>query len=274
LLKKFNVPLPTTIDDLVAASKTFSSNNLITLALGAKTTDFAVWAFLIMLDRYGYQSIYQKILDGKASYDNPAFLRLYTHLQDLQKAGAFPSNVATQTYDQAMAEFLAGQAVMVDAGVWATSQIQSSPIGKDVGFWWGPTFPDGVGKQQIQMDVPDAPLVVSAAVKDDPAKYAAIQKFVKFYYSNAGQQLFVKHGQPPVTNYVPKVSAASQPLFADIIKQIHKPGWSSALFQPDQPIPASVATAIFQSMNGIFEGIYDPEQALKVVDSAVKQAKR
>jgi raffinose/stachyose/melibiose transport system substrate-binding protein len=273
LLKQYNVALPTTIDDLVAAAKTFSSHNLITLAQGAKTTDFAVWAFLIMLDRYGYESIYQNILDHKVSYNNPAFLRFYTHLQDLQKAGAFPSNVATQTYDQAVQEFLSGQAVMLDAGVWATSQIQSSPIGKNVGFWWGPTFGDGVGKQQIQMNVPDAPFVVSAAVKRNAAKYAAIQQFVKFYYSNVGQQIFVKHGQPPVTNYVPKVNATTQPLFADIIKQLHKPGWSSALFQPDQPLPASVGSAIYQSMNGIFEGIYSPEQALKVVDTAVKQAK-
>lgn len=270
LLRKYNVALPTTLAQLTAAAKVFNSHGLVTIAQGANNTDFAIWGFLIALDRFGYQSHYQQLLAGKMSWANPAFLNYYGDIQQLQKAGAFPSNVSTQTYAQALQSFLSGKSVMVDAGAWAVAQIQASSIGKDVGFWWGPTFPNGVGDQKIDMNVPDAPLSVSAAVKSDPAKLAAVEKFISYYYSNAAAQLFVKNGQPPVTKYVPAVNAKTEPVFSRMVGQLHDPGWTSALFQPDQVMAPAVQSAFYQSVNGVMEGVYSPSQAAQVVATAIK----
>ncbi len=270
LLKQYNVALPTTFDQLVAAAKVFSSHGLNTISQGALNSDFSVWAFLTCLQRFGYTAVYKQILAGKMSYDNPAFTNFYDDLQQLAKAGAFPSNMSTLTYAQSLSNFIAGKAVMVDAGVWATAQLQQSAIGNDVGFWVGPEFENGVGDQKVLMNVPSAPLAVSAAVKNNAPVLNAIEQYIKFYYSNTGQQLFVVNGQPPVTLYKPAVNPKTQPLFANILQQLRLPGWKAVLFQPDQPIPASVATAIFDSMDGIFENIYTPAQALQVVETAVK----
>jgi raffinose/stachyose/melibiose transport system substrate-binding protein len=54
--------------------------------------------------------------------------------------------------------FLDGKAAMVDAGAWETARMQSSPIANSVGFWWGPTFANGVGNQRVSMMVPTARL--------------------------------------------------------------------------------------------------------------------
>jgi raffinose/stachyose/melibiose transport system substrate-binding protein len=270
LLQKYNVALPTTFDQLVAAAKIFASHNLVTISQGALNTDFAVWTWLTAMDRFGYQPIYKQLLAGKVSYNNANFLRYYEDLQELTKAGAFGSQVSTINYAQALQNFLSGKAVMVDAGVWATAQIQASSIGDEVGFWNGPLFENGVGDQKILMDVPDAPLSVSSAVKNDPAVMSAIEKFIAFYYGPAGQQLFVKNGQPPVTTYVPTVNTKTQPLFANILQQLRDPGWTSALFQPDQPMTAALQTALYASFNGIFEGIYTPQKALQLVETAIQ----
>lgn len=271
LLKKYNVPLPTSLSQLIAAAKLFNSHGLVTIAQGADTSDYAIWGWLIALDRFGYQQNYAKLLTGKASWSK-TFKNYYSDLIQLTKAGAFPSNVSTQTYAQALQSFLSSKAVMVDAGAWAVAQIQKTSIAHSVGFWWGPTFPNGVGNQHVTMDVPSAPLAVSSAVKSKPAVLSAIKKFIAFYYSKTGQQLFVKNGQPPVTKYLPPVNPATQPVFADVIRQMHDSGWTSALFQPDQIMEPSVETSFYQSVNGIMEGVYTtPGQAAAVMETAIKQ---
>ena len=70
--------------------------------------------------------------------------------------------MSTQTYQQAVDQFTSGKAAMLDAGVWASSAIQESAIAPDTGFWAGPQFDDGVGEQNIVMNVASAPFAVSA----------------------------------------------------------------------------------------------------------------
>ncbi len=222
-----------------------------------------------MLDRFGYQNMYPAILDGKASYDNPHFEALYDDIETLTKDGAFPSNVSTQTYVQAVQAFISGQAAMLDSGVWQAGQIQSGPIGNDVGFWAGPTFPNGVGNQHLAMNAPSAPLVFSAKDKDNPELYAAIKDFIGFYYSPAGQQILVNNAQTPVTTYKPHGNAVKQPVFASVLAEINQPGWTSPQAQPDLVVSSTTANAMYNSIYGIMEGVYSPTAALKSVQATL-----
>src|SRR4051812_14957647 len=191
ILAKYNLTLPTTFDDLIQVSKTLHSHGVTTISQGANQSSFSVWAFLTMLDRFGWEQKQAGLLDGSVSYNNDDFKRLYGHIQELAKAGAFPSNMTTQNYQQSVDAFTSGKAAMLDSGVWAAGTIQSSSVGNDVGFWPGPTFGDGVGEQKLVMNAPSAPLVVSAEVKKSKSKLDAVTKFLQFYYSDAGQQILV-----------------------------------------------------------------------------------
>ena len=270
LFKQYNLTVPVTFDDLLADAKVFASHHVTTIAQGANQSDFSVWAFLTMLDRYGYEQKLPDIQSKKASYDNPDFLRLYSHIQELAKAGAFPSNVTTQTYVQAVQSFIAGKAAMVDTGVWDASKLDQSPIAKDVGFWPGPTFSDGVGNQKLVMNVASAPFAASAAVKKDPAKYDAVKAFFQFYYSDAAQQIFVKNALPPLTTYKPTVDAATHPAFSAVLDALTQPGWSSPTNQPDLVVSAQTSQAMYQSLYGVIEGATSPSAALKVVATTFK----
>lgn len=258
---------PTTFDDLVNIAKTLSAKGITTISQGASQSSFSVWAFLTDLDRFGYEAKYEDILAGNASYNNPDFLRLYQHIAELAAAGAFPENTSTQTFQQAVDAFANGDAAFLDGGIWNSSYLQGFPIASDIGFWVGPTYSDGVGEQNIVMNVPSAPFAVSAKVGDDPAKYDAVSKFFAFYYSDEGQQILADNGQPPVTTYVPDVDASTSSVFKTVLDAAQ--GLPSPAAQPDLVVPETVASAMYDSIYGVIEQQLSPEDALNLVQKAI-----
>jgi raffinose/stachyose/melibiose transport system substrate-binding protein len=269
ILADHGLEMPTSFEDLLSVAETLSAEGITTIAKGANGTSFSVWAFLTMLDRFGYEDRYEAILAGEDSYVNEDFLRLYTHIQELAEAGAFSPNVSTQDYVKAVEEFTSGNAAMLDAGVWAAGQIQDSEVGDVTTFWAGPTFADGVGDQQLFMNAPSAPLVVSADVAEDEAKFDAVKRFLAFYYSDEGQQILVDNAQTPVTDFQPQVDSETQPVFAAVVETINQEGWSSPEAQPDLLVSAETSSAMYDSIYGVIQGVYTPEEALEVVQATI-----
>lgn len=260
---------PKTFDDLVNVAKTLKKKDIVTISDGANQSSFSVWSFLVWLDRFGYEDKISKILDGSESYDNADFVRMYEHIAGLRDAGAFASNVSTQTYQQAVDQYLKGKAAMLDAGVWAASAIQDSAVGADTVFWNGATFDDGVGEQNIVMNVASAPLVVDHKVADNKSKLAAVKKFLAFYYGDEAQQLLVDNGQPPVTDYQPKIDATKQSVLKSALDVAKDPALTSPQTQPDLVVSTAVASAMYDSIYGVIQDQLSPEEAAKLVQKAL-----
>ncbi|PPF31749.1 ABC transporter substrate-binding protein [Rathayibacter tritici] len=269
ILSDNGLAVPTTFDDLVEVADTLSKKGIVTISNGANQSSFSVWSFLVWLDRFGYQDKIDGILDGSDSYSNPDFLRMYEHIAELRDAGAFASNVSTQTYQQAVDQFLQGKAAMLDAGVWASSSIQDSAVAADTGFWAGPQFSDGVGEQNIIMNVASAPLVVDHKVGDDENKLAAVEKFLAFYYSDQAQQLLVDNGQPPVTDYAPQLDATKQSALKSALDATTADGVSSPQTQPDLLVSTAVSSAMYDSIYGVIQDQLSPQQAVDLVQKAI-----
>lgn len=270
LFEKYNVKLPETYDDLKKAVEIFHANNIIPIAQGANDP-YSSWAFLTMLSRYGYFDKIDSILAGKESYVNEDFLKFYRKIAELRELGAFPINVASLNYFQAVQLFLNGKAAMLDAGIWETKKIEESPIAHDVGFWWGPTFSDGVGNQKISSIVPAAPLVVSKHVDEDKAKYDAVIKFLRFYYSDEGAKIMIENQVAPITKFDGKINSELHPAFASVLKAMNDTSWVSQPNQPDLIVSERMANAMYDSIYGVINGIYSPEEAMKAVDVTVSQ---
>jgi raffinose/stachyose/melibiose transport system substrate-binding protein len=268
LFEKHNLKLPETYEDLKTAVQIFHAKNIIPIAKGANDP-YSVWAFLTMLSRYGYFEKIDSILDGNESYNNEDFLNFYRKIAELRELGAFPKNVATQSYFQAVQMFLNGEAAMLDAGIWETKKIEESQIASDVGFWWGPTFADGVGNQKISSIVPAAPLVVNKHVEKDQAKYEASMKFLGFYYSEEGAAIMIENQVAPIIKFDGVVDSDNHPVFADVLNVMNDTTWESKPNQPDLIVSEGIANAIYDSIYGVINGIYSPEDALKVVDSKI-----
>lgn len=270
ILAQYNLQLPTTFDDLLAVAKVLHGHGVTTISQGAKDSSFSVWAFLTMLDRFGWEQKQSGLLDGSISYDNADFRKLYGHIQELAEAGAFPKNMSTQTYQQAVDAFSAGKAAFLDSGAWAAGALQTSSVGNDVGFWAGPSFSDGVGPQQLVMNAPSAPFVVSSAVGKNAKKLDAITKFIQLYYSDAGQQILVDNAQTPVTTYKPSGAAMQKSVYSSIISALQAPGWTSPTAQPDLVVSATAANAMYESIYGVMEGVISPSAALSTVAPTIK----
>jgi raffinose/stachyose/melibiose transport system substrate-binding protein len=268
LFDQYNVPLPETYQDLKEAVKLFEEQNIVTIAKGSQDP-YSVWAFLTMLSRYGFFDKIDPILAGEESYQNQDFLQFYKNIDELRELGAFPKNVATLNYFQAVQMFLNGDAAMLDAGVWETNKIEESEIAEDVGFWWGPIFENGIEKQKVSSVVPSAPLVVSSKVKDDDEKNAAVMSFLKFYYSEEGAQIMLDNQVPPMIQFEGEVDEKNHSAFAKVMEQMNQPGWESQPNQPDLVVPSQVGDAINESIYGVINGIYSPEEALGVVNKKI-----
>lgn len=269
ILDEHDLATPTTFEELVNVAETLNAAGVTTIANGANQSAFSVWSFLTMLDRFGYEDKVAGLLDGTEKYTNDDFLRLYEHIAELRDAGAFPSNVSTQTYQQAVEQFTSGNAAMLDAGVWASSAIQESPVANSIDFWQGPQFSDGVGNQNIIMNVASAPFAVDHKVGDDAAKLAAVTSFIEFYYSDQAQQILVENGQPPVTTYVPQVDSSAQSALAAALAAATAEGVTSPESQPDLLVPTPVANAMYDSIYGVIQDQLTPQQALELVQKAL-----
>lgn len=269
ILADNGLQVPTTFDDLVRVAETLKSKDIVTISDGANQSSFSVWSFLVWLDRFGFEDKISGILDGSESYDNADFVRMYEHIAELRDAGAFASNVSTQTYQQAVDQYLKGKAAMLDAGVWAASAIQDSAVGADTVFWNGATFDDGVGEQNIVMNVASAPLVVDHKVADDKDKLAAVKKFLAFYYGDEAQQLLVDNGQPPVTDYQPEIDATKQSVLKSALDVADDPALKSPQTQPDLVVSTAVASAVYDSIYGVIQDQLSPDEAVALVQKAL-----
>lgn len=268
LFEEHGVEIPTTFDDLLAVTEVFNKADIVTISNGANQSSFSVWSFLTWLSRFGFADHINGILDGSGSYSNDDFLRCYTHMAELRDAGAFASNVSTQTYQQAVDAFVNGKAAMLDSGVWAAGTIQESPVAQTIDFWKGPEFDDGVGNQNIIMNVASAPFAVDHKVGDDDAKLEALKKFLAYYYSDDAQQLMADNGQPPVTNYQPSIPEDHTALRA-ALAAADADGVESPDAQPDLLVSTSVANSMYDSIYGVIQGQMTPQEALDLVQKSI-----
>ncbi len=65
---------------------------------------------------------------------------------------------------------------MLNSGVWDTKKFDQSSLAQSVYYWWGPTFSDGTGNQNVSMKRHLLiPLRFTAKVqKEDPELYEVI----------------------------------------------------------------------------------------------------
>ncbi|GGD89118.1 ABC transporter substrate-binding protein [Microbacterium murale] len=278
ILDEFGLEVPQSADDLLMACEKLHAVGVTPIAQGFNGSTYSIWAFTGMLQRFGYMDRYEEILAGDDSYANDDFRILYEYIQKMHDVGCFSDNATTQSYTQAMNEFAQGNAAFVNSTSSASTIVDSSKVESvDVGFWAGPTFSDGVGDQQMIVNVPAAPIAFGRSVADDPAKIEAVKKFVEYWYSDAGQQILAAEGGlAPATTYTAEIDPAKRPAFAavlDVVEQASADGWWSPRAQVDSVVPTSVQNAMYDSFNGLVTGDLDADAALDIVQKAIDAAR-
>lgn len=255
-----------TYEEFLTMIQKLSDAGITPIAQGSVDT-YAIWAFLPMLDRYGYSEYIYDILAEKKGFQREELISYFTKLQELGIAKAFPSNMATLSYFDAKVLFEAGKAAIMNTGAWDCSEFDEK-LGENIGFWWGPTFKDSTYEQKRAMKVPSAPLCVSASVAKDDSIQEATYKFLEFYYSEEAANITYAGSCFPATNYTNVTIADSQYSLTAVMKALSE-GWTSPKSQPDQILSSAIQSQLYDSMLGVMLGNYTPEEALTKMDDAL-----
>ena len=269
ILADNGVEMPVTFDDLLNAAETLSAKGITTISNGANQSSFSVWSFLSISTASATRRRSMGILDGSERYANDDFLRLYEHIAELRDAGAFASNVSTQTYQQAVDQFTA-----------ATPRCSTPASGHPA---------PSRSRRRTRHRILDRPAVrrrrrraehhherrIRARSRWAPRsrmttnKLDAVTKFLAFYYGDEAQQILVDNGQPPVTTYEPEVDPAKQSALKAALDAATADGVTSPQSQPDLLVPTPVANAMYDSIYGVIQDQLTPEAALELVQKAL-----
>lgn len=274
LFDKAGVAYPTdetTYEDMLGMIAKFKENGITPLSIGSKNSGFAMWEFNETLARYGWEKNIEGILAGDKKFNNKDLVACFEKLEGLADAGAFPENMATIEYFDAKQLFNEGQAAMFGTGQWDCAEFDKN-IGDKIGFWWGPTFTDTDYEQEIAMKVPSAPIVVNAEVAEDEAMQEAVFEFLKFYYSKEAAELSYEGSTFPATNYE-GMSAADTQYAMNAMLDTLASGWESPSTAPDLTVTSAVQEALYNSLFGVMQKTYTPEEALDLMDTALNDTK-
>jgi len=218
IFSKYNVQVPTTFNDLINAIKTFKSNGVIPFALGNKDEWPGMWYYDLIAVREGGVQLCRDALNGKASFEDPAFVRAAQKLQEMVDAGAFAPGFMGLSRDEATAQFSQGNVAMYFGGNFdgAAFQKEGSNVKGKVDAYRFPAIEDGKGDPTEYIGGGANALLVNANTKHkDEAVKAA--KYLAKQLSNAQ---YVTAGGLPSWKYDDVDPSQVDPLAVQIMNNI------------------------------------------------------
>ncbi|HEY5585164.1 MAG TPA: extracellular solute-binding protein [Ruminiclostridium sp.] len=117
LFTQFGVKVPTTVDELIQAAKTFNSKNITPLSIFSKEKWVGVSLFDCLATRMEPTGI-RKLDTNQGKASDEAFTWAAQKFAELAKAGLFQKGATNTNNDQAESLFLTGKAAMFLNGQW------------------------------------------------------------------------------------------------------------------------------------------------------------
>ncbi|ADO54387.1 extracellular solute-binding protein [Paenibacillus polymyxa] len=154
--------LPTTFDELITTVKTLKAKGITPIAIGEKDSWTGSLLFMnILLRTNEGPNFLNDVLDGKKTFNDPAFVEAVDAFQELVQAGAFPDGATSIDYNAGGNIFKTRKAAMYIMGTWETGSIDASPVAGKVGAFQFPTV-NGKGNVNEYVIAPGSAFAVSA----------------------------------------------------------------------------------------------------------------
>jgi raffinose/stachyose/melibiose transport system substrate-binding protein len=153
---------PTTYDELLQDVKLLKDKGITPLAIGEKDSWTGSFLFMnILLRTNGGPGFLKDVVDGKKTFEDPAFVEAVDAFQQLVAAGAFPDGATSIDANAGGNIFKSGKAAMWVIGTWETGAIDASSVAGKVGAFQFPTV-NGKGDPNEFMLAPGSAFAVSA----------------------------------------------------------------------------------------------------------------
>ena len=215
---KTHIGVPKTYAQFVADVKKLRKGGFTPIALGNSSSFNGSILYTMLAERLGGYPLYQKaVVEQKAKFDNPAFVKAGKYLQNLVKMGAFNSNYASESIGYAASLLTSNKAGMFINGTWETYALNQG-LGKDLGWFTLPPIAGGKDNSPVQMiELPNNAASVSAS----SAHKALAVKFLEYLVSYPAQVVEAKAGNSLATSYKLPASVTN-PTSASIHAVINK----------------------------------------------------
>jgi raffinose/stachyose/melibiose transport system substrate-binding protein len=216
LFEKYNLTFPTTWAEMEQVCSTFIANGVIPFALGNRSKWPGAQHFVYLSMRLGGPDIFQRALDKRTTFNDPAFIQAGNMLIDMVNKGWFPDGVNGINYDTGgsrMMFYTEQCAMIVQTSGFVTSCKAESPDFYNTKLAIG-KYPSisGSGKPTDLLAGENAFSVASTSKNQ-----ALAVKLVEFMSTDAKfQQDMTEAGRLPALIGVKAVDAISSAVQADI----------------------------------------------------------
>ncbi len=257
---------PTTFDELLADVKKLKDAGITPIAIGEKDSWTGSFLFMnILLRTNGGPGFLQDVVDGKKTFNDPAFVEAVEAFQKLVQAGAFPDGATAIDATAGGNMFRTGQAAMFFIGTWETGSNDASTVGKDIGVFKFPTV-NGKGNLDEYMLAPGSAYAISA----NSEHLAETKDFLHFYTSNYPKVAFdmknaVGLGQKVDGDFK---AAGYSPLAIEILDMFKNIKGGDLSF--DNTMNPAVSQVHLNSIQNLFVQQVDPKQVAEEHEAAFK----
>jgi raffinose/stachyose/melibiose transport system substrate-binding protein len=138
IFEKYNVEVPTTFDELLAAVETFKSNDITPMSIFGSEGWITAAMYDVLATRWDAGGI-AKLDNGQGTGSEEAYVNAAQMMNKLVKAGLFQSSATTSNYDQASEMFLNGEAAMFLNGQWYMTDATAA-LGENVDWMYYPSY--------------------------------------------------------------------------------------------------------------------------------------
>lgn len=189
LFERAGVEVPATFEDMINVVKTLKEKGIQPMAIGEKDSWTGSFLFMNILLRTNGPGFLQDVVDGKKTFEDPAFIEAVDAFQTLIQAGAFQDGVTSYDYNAGENLFKTGKAAMYYMGSWATGGIETSPVIDEMGVFKFPTV-NGKGDPNEFMVAPGSGFAISA----DSKHLQETKDFLNYFMLNFPKELFAVKG--------------------------------------------------------------------------------
>ena len=266
LFEKYNLEVPTTVQELEAVCDTFLENGITPFALANSTKWTGSMYFMNLAARQGGLDPFKAAVDGSGTFEDECFIYAGDKIIEWTKKGYFPKGTNSLSEDDGQARQLLYQetAAMDLIGSWYTSILKSESKEYFDKVGWFP-FPALADSNM------DASIMIGSIGQNflsfscEGEKLEAAFEFASMFSEPEMVEFMIEKGK------MPPIQGVEDKLTDEVSKTIfgYAQAASSVQLWYDQYLPPEVAQAHLDSSQELFGLTMESENAAKVMQEAM-----
>lgn len=213
LFEENGVDVPTTYEELLKAVDTFKAKGIVPISLPTQDAWIAGQFLQQLANGVGGIDLFDGTVTGTVKWNDPAYVKAGSLLQELVNHGAFQDGFLGMTYDEGRQIFGQEEAAMFYMGSWDINALSDPelPVSKNIGVFNIPPSADGTGN--VALGDVDQALAIGANTANPEAAAA----YIKMFSDVAAQEAYAYNANYLISTNTPLDETKLSPLFLEVL---------------------------------------------------------